>query len=471
MNRRSAFLGLALLLTMGGTSPGHAATPAPAPTDAALADVLSAAKWKSQLRLDLQRPIDPRLEKIETAGIEGSGLFRGKVHTVMRPAEIQALSGRLLPGDQLVLAGEDWRDAKFVFEGRGTADAPILIRSEKPGGVVFSGESAVRFHGAHLVVHDLTFRGVTVTRDHAVIFAVGNGEPKPADACLFHRLRFEDCGSPRAEDWPKLHLWLMSMRGSDNTVAHCTFSGMRHIGQMIGAAELPIDGLQRLHILHNRFANRPHLDEQNGYEIIQIGWSGVRAAPSGSLIQGNTFENCDGENEIITLKASDVVVRDNRFLGCQGMLCLRSASRVLVQGNIFDGQGRPDTGGVRLQGADHVIVSNVFRDLKQPRNYYSWPISLMAADLEIYGENGKVEGYGRARDILIVRNRFENCDHRIAAGIYPRKEYPLLPRHIHAVENVFTGMKAGSTFDYVAPDPSGELPRELHESQNEFAER
>ena len=139
---------------------------------------------------------------------------------------------------------------------------------------------------------------------------------------------------------------------------------------------------------------------------------------------------------------------------------------MLVQDNVFDGQGRENTGGVRLQGDGHILIGNTFRDLKKPKDYYAWPISLMAADLETYGESDQLGGYGRARDILIIRNRFEHCDKRIAAGIYARKDYPLLPKNIVVRENVFAGMREGSAFDFIAPDPSGELPKELRESGN-----
>jgi poly(beta-D-mannuronate) lyase len=422
--------------------------------------VLSAELPKT-LRLDLQRPVDPRLAKLE------SGDFgNGQEHVARAAVEVRALSGKLKPGDQLVLAGTAWKDARFTFEGHGTEEKPIVIRPEKPGGVVFTGESAVTFHGQHLIVHDLAFQGVTVTKNNEVLFRVGNGEAKPANHCLFNRLRFEECGSTNPADWPKLHLWLMSMRGRGNTVSNSTFSGLKHIGQMLGAAELPKDGLQQLHVLNNHFIDRPKIDDQNGYEILQIGWSGERAAATGSLIQGNTFERCDGENELITLKASDIVVRANRFITSQGVLCLRTARRVLVQDNVFDGQGRENTGGVRLQGDGHVLIGNTFRDLKKPKDYYAWPISLMAADLETYGETDQLSGYGRTRDILITRNRFEHCDKRIAAGIYARKEYPLLPKNIVVRENVFAGVGNASAFDFIANDASGELPRELHESGN-----
>ncbi len=438
------------------------------PTDE-LAKVISTAGMENHLRLDLQRPIDPRLAKLKSGDVSRCGLFRGKTHGARSAAEVSRLSGKLAPGDQLVLAADGaWKDARFTFEGHGTMEAPILIRPEKPGSVIFTGESAIRFHGEHLVVHDLAFRDVVPAQNNTVILGVGNGETKPADFCLFHRLRFENCSSTNAADRPKLKLWLMSMRGSANTVAGCTLRGLQNIGQMLGAAELPNNGLQQLHVLDNHFIDRPRLDNQNGYEIIQIGWSGVRAAATGSLIQGNTFERCDGENELITLKASDIVVRGNRFIASQGVLCLRTARRVLVQDNLFDGQGRENTGGVRLQGDGHVLTGNTFRDLKKPKDYYAWPISLMAADVETYGETDALGGYGRSRDILITRNRFEHCDKRIAVGIYASKTYPLLPKNILVRENVLAGVEDGSAFDFITKDESGELPKELHESGNTF---
>lgn len=432
-------------------------------------EVLERAGLAPALREELQRPVDARLLRIEAGGIEGSGLFKGRIHVVRSAEEVRALSGKLHPGDQLVLAGANWHDAKFTFGGLGTEAAPILIRPEAGGAVVFSGNSEVGFHGSHLVITGLEFRKVTVARTGAVIFRLGVGKERPADHCIVNRITIENCNSPSPADWPRLKVWYLTAGyGRDNTIANSTFSGLRHIGQMIGAAELPPGELQRLHLLDNRFGDRPYLDEQNGYEIIQIGWSGERARSAGSLIRGNVFENCDGENEIITLKASDVFVRGNTFAGCQGVLCLRSANRVFVEGNVFDGRGRAGTGGVRLQGADHVVVGNVFRDLKTPPNYYCWPVSLMAASAENYGDGEDLGGYGRAKRIVIAGNRFERCDARIAAGIYPRPAYPLLPREIHVYDNVFVGTMATTAFGYAAPDPTGALTRELHESGNRF---
>lgn len=435
--------------------------------DSTLRDTLTAAGIKDPLRHDLQRPIDPRLSKIESGSFEQSGLLSGKVHVVHSAKEANALSGKLAPGDQLVLAGSDWKDAHLKFKGQGTHEAPILIRPEHPDSVIFTGLSTVVFSGSHLIVSGLEFKNVNVAKANEVIFRLGNGKNEPADHCLVTHLSMEDCGSSTPEDWPRVRMWLMSIQGPANTVAHSTFANFKNFGQMIDAGNLPANALQQLHILDCQFLNRPYIDNQNGYEILQLGWSEERAKSSGSLIQGCTFENCDGENEIITLKASDVFVRNNVFRGCQGVLNLRECNRILVQDNLFDGNGRKNTGGLGIEGADHVIIGNIFRNLRAHKNYYFWTIMTICADGENAGDS--VPGYGRAKNIFIARNLFDHNDGRIAVGVYPRKEYPLLPKNIMVRDNSFTGTTATTPFDYLAPDPTNSFATELHNIGNTFA--
>jgi hypothetical protein len=91
----------------------------------------------------------------------------------------------------------------------------------------------------------------------------------------------------------------------------------------------------------------------------------------------------------------------------------------------------------------------------------------MAASAENVADD--MEGYGRVKNVLIANNRFEHCEKRIAAGIYPRPQYPLLPQNITVRDNVFIGNKdVTSAFDFIAPDASGVFVKELHESGNSF---
>src|ERR1039457_4923101 len=106
--------------------------------------ILATAGMKNPLREDRQRPIDPRLTKLETEGTTTSGLFPGKIHLVHNAKEIHALSEQVNPGDQVALTGSDWKDTRQIkFAAHGTEQAPILIRAEKPGGVVSIGATVV----------------------------------------------------------------------------------------------------------------------------------------------------------------------------------------------------------------------------------------------------------------------------------------------------------------------------------------
>jgi hypothetical protein len=95
---------------------------------------------------------------------------------------------------------------------------------------------------------------------------------------------------------------------------------------------------------------------------------------------------------------------------------------------------------------------------------------MMAASGESATE--KIEGYGRAQNVLIARNRFEQCGQRIALGIYPRPEYAFLPHAIRVHDNTFTGPSsaAGSTsaFDFVAPGLQSEFGRSITETGTRF---
>lgn len=457
------FAKLSSVMGAGAPPPGNTTA-----LDASLHKLLADAGLPNPLREDRQRPVDPRLIKIETEGIERSGLFTGQVRRVSNAKAFRALSERVQPGDQVVLTGSDWKDTHQIkFAAHGTAQAPILIRAEKPDSVVFSGSANVAFYGEHLIIMDLVFKDIVVAATGSTIFRLGNGKEHPAAHCIVNRIRIENCGSLAPADWPRIRMWYMTVHGPGNTVANSTFAQLKNYGQMLAAQDLPQEGLLQLHVLNNRFIDRPMVDRQNGYELIQIGWSGEHGRPAGALIQGNHIEafNVDNE-EIFTLKASDIFVRSNNFVACQGSLNLRTADRVLLQGNTFDGQGRPNTGGIRIEGADHVVIENTFRNLKAPRDYYSWTLSLMAADVEATGATP--DGYGRARHILIANNRFEHNDARIAIGTYPRPTHQLLPHNILIQNNTFVGAATNSPLDYLAPDPTGALPKEVHLSGNRF---
>jgi poly(beta-D-mannuronate) lyase len=77
---------------------------------------------------------------------------------VTTPGEITSVMYVAQPGDTLTMANGVWTDALIVFEGNGTEEQPILLRSETPGDVILSGSSNLRIAGDYLIVDGLYFK-------------------------------------------------------------------------------------------------------------------------------------------------------------------------------------------------------------------------------------------------------------------------------------------------------------------------
>ena len=61
------------------------------------------------------------------------------------------------PGDVLVIADGTYENQLLELRGRGSSERPVVVRAETPGGVIFSGRSALSIEGEQLVVEGLLF--------------------------------------------------------------------------------------------------------------------------------------------------------------------------------------------------------------------------------------------------------------------------------------------------------------------------
>ena len=77
-----------------------------------------------------------------------TGLGWGKEVPVTDLESLDEAFRQAQPGDTIVMADGDWKDAGIVFRAKGTAEAPVTLRARTPGKVVLSGESSLRFVGA-----------------------------------------------------------------------------------------------------------------------------------------------------------------------------------------------------------------------------------------------------------------------------------------------------------------------------------
>ncbi len=109
------------------------------------------------------------------------------------------------------------------------------------------------------------------------------------------------------------------------------------------------------------FKNFPGPGGDYGVEPIRVGVSTQAEFISRSLVEYCYFTNCDGDDELISSKATQNVYRFNTFNGnSKGELVLRHGDQAIVYGNFFL-NGR---GGVRVrEGQQHYIYNNYFDNL------------------------------------------------------------------------------------------------------------
>lgn len=412
-----------------------------------------------ELNFSNYRTVDPRLAALETQGADAFKTPGSVNYAVASAGEIAAIVPKLKPGDQVVLKNGDWKDQKIsVGPLKGTAANPIVFRPETPGGVIFSGSSRAYFEGEHLIVTDLKFVGGALPNSGTVM-AFGNSV-RSCDYCIANRIVFDDYNiATSTTDLKNFRVFYMAVTGKDITVSNSTFRRLKHYGQMLAAQYLPsTGGPQRLHIINNHFIDRPFLDDSNGYEIIQIGNSGLGAESFYTIIENNTIENvarAKDESEIITIKGSDVIVRDNLFRAVGGALVLRSGNRILVESNTFEGGGYDGMGGVRMTSRGHWVVGNTLSNLRRPpasNTYYYWPISLMMANAAelVDGE----QDYSQCKNSVIARNIFKDTENGIAVGVYknnsstPPRNLP--PENIRILDNTFQFNSSSYTPTYVS---------------------
>jgi hypothetical protein len=102
----------------------------------------------------------------------------------------------------------------------------------------------------------------------------------------------------------------------------------------------------------------------NGLEVIRLGLSGLSLASGYVTIQYNLFEGLNAEDEIISVKSSDNVVRYNTIRNSFGGIVARHGHRNSFYGNFIIGDGKtPGLSGFRIYGNDHKIYNNYMEGL------------------------------------------------------------------------------------------------------------
>lgn len=259
--------------------------------------------------------------------------------TVASLAELQKAIDKAVAGDVILLKDGVYTSTDhIVIRCAGTAAKPITIAAQTIGAAEINGAGGIRIQKTAAYV---TIRGFKLS-NAANTNEIGAG----SSFCRFTRNIFECKGDGN----------YLSIIGNDHQVDYNTFQNKNAMGKFIGVRGTGKQIAERLWIHHNYFYN--FLQQTgNGAEAVQFGLSGFSLSSTHSIFEHTLFEKCDGEAELLSVKASALTVRYNTVRDCKAHITLRHGNFNQVYGNYF-----VQTPGLRIFGDDHVIYSNYFEN-------------------------------------------------------------------------------------------------------------
>ena len=309
----------------------------------------------------------------------------------------------LAPGDTVIWENGTYANQEVNFiRFFGTAEAPIVLKAETPGGVIFTGESPMKVFGTHLIVEGFYWLEGIGTNNHVETRRSGSSTDLCAD-CIIRECAFDNLFTTA----PDKSRWIV-LRGQRNIAENCTFQNKNSTGVMI-LVELSSQGSTTAdHIIRNNYfynvtAKDDFTTNSGDSETIRTGSSGNQTVNARVRVEHNYFQSTDGENEIISNKSAENRYLHNTFRGSRGSLVLRHGARARVEGNFFLGKGKAKSGGIRVTARDHdhVIVNNYMAGLVNDNDPWNNGITIVAGDA---ASGGNSNGYQRVDDVVIAFN-------------------------------------------------------------------
>ncbi len=354
--------------------------------------------------------------------------------------EFNAAVNNAKPGDKVILANGVWKDAELTFTGTGTADKPITLTVEEKGKVTLEGQSYLRMGGEYLVVEGLVFKnGYTPTSE---VISLRRSKEQLCNNCRVTECVIDNYNNPERFE---SDYWV-SIYGKNNRFDHNYLVGKRNVGVTLAVRLNTEESRENNHLIdHNYFGHHPILGS-NGGETLRIGTSHYSLTNSNTVVENNYFDRCNGEHEIISNKSCQNTFRYNTFFECQGTLTMRHGNETLVESNYFFGNGKANTGGIRIINETQKVINNYCEGLTGYR--FRGALVIMNGV-----PNSPINRYFPVIDSEASNNTFINCDYiQLCAG--SDAERSAAPQNTVVNSNIFYNEKNDDLFT-VYDDISG----------------
>jgi len=359
---------------------------------------------------------------------------------VSNEKELVLANNNAKPGDTIILKSGNWENITLKLNCKGTKEHPIVFKAESKGKVIVSGFSKILLGGDYIVVDGIYFTNGFSGTDAVIKFSINSKEV--ANNCRVTNTVINDFNNPKRLDE---NYWV-ALYGKNNRIDHCSFLNKKNLGVLLAVILEDDRSRANFHSIdHNYFGFRIPLASNAG-EMIRVGVSEHCEFNSNTKIEDNYFEKCDGETEIISIKSCQNIVRNNLFKECQGAVVLRHGNYNIIANNVFLGNDKKGTGGVRVINKGHLVINNFFYKCKGVD--FRSPLSIMNGV-----PNSPANRYVGVSDAVIANNSFYDCT-PISFCEGKTEERSLQPKNVQFINNVFY-TKSDTTIYHIYDDMSG----------------
>jgi len=356
----------------------------------------------------------------------GSSQLFAKTILVANESAFANANKQVLAGDTILLKSGFWDNCTLEITATGTVEKPIVIKAEISGKTIISGRSILRIGGEYVIVEGLLFTNGYAKEGSAWEFRVGK--------TVANHCRITNCMIKSFNNLiRKEERYWVSFYGQHNRIDHCNFIDKTNLGVLI--AVILEDDRSRLNfhsIDSNYFGVRKPLGSNAG-EIIRVGVSQHCTFNSNTNIHHNYFYQCDGETEIISIKSCGNLVHDNVFQECQGTVVLRHGNNNTIEHNLFLGNGKEGTGGVRIINEGNWVVGNYFYECRG--DGFRSPLAIMNGVF-----HSPAYRYLPVRDAVFAHNTYNNCT-AFGLGEGNDAERTVAPANVFFFNNLFYNNK------------------------------
>ncbi len=341
--------------------------------------------------------------------------------------ELKKANKEAVPGDIIVLQNGEWNNVTISLNCTGTLAKPITFKAQTAGKVIITGNSKLLLGGTYITVDGLYFTRGFAGDDAIIKFRKSSSEL--ANNCRLTNTVINDFNNPKRMDD---NYWVM-LYGKNNRIDHCSFLNKKNMGVLMAVILDDERSRENFHSIdHNYFGFRLPLASNTG-EILRVGVSQHCEFNSNTIITDNLFEHCDGETEIISIKSGSNYVRNNIFKECQGSVVLRHGDNNTVENNIFLGNNKEGTGGVRVINKGQWVVNNLFYQCRG--EWFRTPLSIMNGV-----PNSPANRYVAVTDALIANNSFLQCA-PMGICIGSDTERSVAPKDVFFINNEFNNLR------------------------------